>query len=212
MKNFIGTEYENMTEEEIFLLNEKLVKATIYKKFPNHKAYCRVHMIEFDDLVQQGNIGLLNAIKNYDKNSGSSFRSFAINNIAWEISTSTKKESLRNINTQSTELVDVVSASMPLSEEEDLTVLDTIKSNSDTSTEAEENVMIEKAVKIVENDGTIDDVLKYILIARLNGQTMQNIADKLNVHRNAISRRLKTRKAYTIKNRIASCLGNGDGN
>ena len=54
MQNFTGTEYENMTEDEIFLLNEKLVKATIRKKFPNYKAYCQVHMIELDDLIQQG--------------------------------------------------------------------------------------------------------------------------------------------------------------
>ena len=101
MQNFINTEFENMTEEEIYMSNEKLVKATIRRKFPNYRAYCQVHMIELDDLVQQGSLGLLNAIRTYDSKSDSSFRTYAINRICWSISDNTRKESLRTLSASS---------------------------------------------------------------------------------------------------------------
>ncbi len=212
MQNFIGTEYENMTEEEIFLLNEKLVKATIRKKFPNYQAYCQVHMIELDDLIQQGSIGLLNAIRTYENNSGSSFRSYAINNIAWYIQVNTRKESLRTINTRSSEVANIVSENTRIAgdEGEEITILDTLQAKNDTSVEAESEVMIERLEKLISQDESVNEELRYILIARLRGQTMQSIAEQLNIHRNAVQQRLSSKKAQRIKNRIASYLKNGE--
>ena len=211
MKNFIGTEYENMTEEEIFLSNEKLVKATIRKKFPNYKAYCQVHMIDYDDLVQQGSIGLLNAIRTYENNTGSSFRSYAINRIAWSISDNTRKESLRTINTRSSEVANIISVDAKVGgEDEELTLLDTLEAKNDTSVEAESEVMIERLEKLIKQDESVNEELRYILIARLRGQTMQSIAERLNIHRNAVQQRLSSKKAQRVKNRIASYLKDGE--
>ena len=42
MDNFTGTEWEGMTEEDIFLSNRKLVKTTISRKFPSNQAFCKL--------------------------------------------------------------------------------------------------------------------------------------------------------------------------
>ena len=211
MKNFINTEFENMTEEEIFMSNEKLIKATIFKKFPNHRSYCQLHMIELDDLIQHGSIGLLYAIRTYDSSNNSSFRSYAINNIAWHIQVNTRKESLRNTNTRTSELVGMVSVEDKLGEQEgDMCVLDMLESNNNTSEEAEENILLEKIIKMLEQDEDVDNDMLYILIARAKGQSMQSIADHFGFHRNSISQKLRTSKAERIKERIRFYLKNGD--
>lgn len=211
MQNFIGTEYENMTEEEIFLLNEKLIKATIRRKFPNYPAYCKVHMIELDDLVQQGSIGLLNAIRTYESSNGSSFRSYAISNIAWHIQVSTRKESLRTINTRTSEVVGMYSVEDKIGKQEgDMCILDMLDSSSNTSEEAEENILLEKIIKLLEQDEEVDSNMLYILVARAKGQSMQSIADHFGLHRNSISEKLRTKKAERIKERIRTYLQNGE--
>lgn len=212
MQNLIGTEYENMTEEEIFLLNEKLIKATIFKKFPSYRTYCKTHMIEFDDLVQQGSIGLLNAIRTYESGKKSSFRSYAIDNIAWYIQAITRKESLRTINTRSSETIGIMSVENKIGgqDEDGISILDTLQSNNDTSEEAEENILLEKIIKLLEQDEDIDSDMLYILVARAKGQSMQSIADHFGFHRNSISQKLKTKKAERIKERIKAYLQNGE--
>lgn len=211
MQNFKNTEYENMTEEEIYLSNEKLVRATIRRKYPNYKAYCQVHMIELEDLVQQGSLGLLNAIRTFDSSKDSSFRSYAINRIAWSISDNTRKESLRTFNTRSSETVNIVSVDTQLQgQDEEVTILDTIESNSNTSDEAEDNLLIKKVIELLENDNEVDSDMLYILVARMKGDSMQSIANHFGCHRNSIIQKLKTNKAMRIKARIKAHLENGD--
>ena len=211
MQNFIGTEFENMTEEEIFMSNETLVKATICKKFPNYKAYCRVHMMELGDLIQQGSIGLLNAIRTYDSSNGSSFRSYAINNIAWYIQVNTRKESLRTANTRTSSTVNILSVEDKLNGQDDeVAIIDTLESDSDTYKESEEKILLEKVIKLLEEDEEVDSDMLYILIARAKGQSMQSIADHFGLHRNSISQKLKTSKAKRIKERIRAYLKNGE--
>ena len=211
MQNFINTEFENMTEEEIFMSNEKLIKATILKKFPNYRSYCRLHMIEIDDLIQYGSVGLLYAIRTYDSGNNSSFRSYAINNIAWHIQVNIRKESLRNTNTRSSELVSIVSVEDKVNtQEDDVCIMDMLESNNNTSEEAEENILLEKVIKLLEQDKEVDSDMLYILVARAKGQSMQSIADHFGFHRNSVSQRLRTSKAERIKERIKNYLKNGD--
>lgn len=211
MNNFIGTEFENMSEEEIFLCNEKLVKATLRKKFPNHRAFCQAHMLELEDLVQMGSIGLVNAIRTYDSNLGTSFRSHAINRIAWAMQVDSRKDSLRKVNTRTSELADIVSVEIQVEgQDENISLLDTLQSNNNTSLEAESNLLIEKIVEILLKDKEVDEDMLYIIIARAKGDSMQSIANHLGCHRNSIVQRLKTKKAERIKMRLKSYLENGE--
>lgn len=210
MQNFKGTEWEGLTEEEIFLLHQKLVKATIRRRFPNNQSFCKTHMIEIDDLIQLGNLGLLNAIRTFEQEEASSFRSYAINSIAWNISAYARKESLRTVNTQTYKLVNVVSVEDKISENEEIAILDIIEGKENTREVAEENVFLQSAIEFLKADKDIDEELLYIIVARVNGETMQNIANHFGTHRNAIIQRLKTQKAMRVKNRLMSYLKNGD--
>lgn len=211
MQNFIGTEWEGKTEEEIFLSHQKLVLTTIIRRFPSNHAFCKAHMLEEDDLIQLGSIGLLNAIRTFDPNGKSLFRSYAINCIAWNISAYARKESLRTATTQSYALTDIISVETKLKVgDEEIPVLDTIYSDSNTSEDAEDNVLKQSVINFLKADKEIDEDLLYILVARINGETMQSIAEHFGTHRNTITNRLKRKKSMRIKNRLESFLKKGD--
>lgn len=210
MENFKGTEWENMTEEEVFLSNQKYVKATIARKFPNHRSFCGTHMIEIDDLIQLGNLGLLSAIRTFDPKGKSSFRSYAINCISWSITTNSKKESLRSVNTQTFELANIVSVESNTNDEEETTILDTIEAQENTSEIAEDNVLGQSIIEFLKADEEVDEEFLYIIVAKANGKSVQSIADHLGTHRNTIGRKLSTKKAMRIKERLAEFLKNGD--
>ncbi|MFJ7982372.1 sigma-70 family RNA polymerase sigma factor [Lysinibacillus xylanilyticus] len=211
MQNFNGTEWEGLTEEEIFLSNQKLVRSTIKKQFPNSRAFCDAHCIEFDDLIQMGNIGLLYAIRDYKNNGKSSFRTFAINNISWAITTQSKSESLRNINTQTFELANVVSADMKVEngEGEEVSIVDTISSSDNTSEQGDSSVLTQQVTEFLKNDPDVDDKLLFILTQRMSGESLDSIGKQLGVHRNSIAERLQTKRALRIKRRLKHFLENG---
>ena len=212
MQNFIGTEWEGMTEEEIFLINRKLVKSTILRKFPNHKTFRKTHGLDIEDLIQIGEMGLLNAIRSYNKDEKTQFRSFAINHIIWNITTQTKKESLRNKNTQSFELANIVSAdsSVDGTEGETIAIIDTIASNDDVEAECKDKVLIEQVISFLEKDEEINERLLHIFISLMNGKSIETIANELGIHRVTLSEQLKTKKAQRIKQRLKNFLENGD--
>lgn len=209
MDNFTGTEWEGMTEEDIFLSNRKLVKTTISRKFPSNQAFCKAHMLDLDDLIQLGNIGLLNAIRTFDK-SKSSFRSHAINRIVWSISTSSKVDSLRSKNTQTTEIANVVSVEDKVSEDLNITFLDTLESKESTSEDAEDKLLQQSVIAFLKADKEVDDELLYILIAKTNGMSTKEIAQHFGTHPNTIGQRLRTQRTMRVKNRLMKFLKNGE--
>jgi RNA polymerase sigma factor (sigma-70 family) len=214
MNKFTNTEWEGLTEEEIFLSNRRLVKATIKRKFSNHLAFCKTHMIEPDDLIQLGDMGLLNAIRTFNPNEKSSFRTHAINCISWNISAYARKYSLRTINTQSYELANVVSVETPIGGGaeglEESIILDILESTDSTSDVAEDNVLGHSIIEFLKADKDVDEDLLYILIARTNGETMKSIAEHFGIHPNTLGERLTTQKATRVKKRLLKFLKNGD--
>lgn len=210
MQNFNNTEWEGLTEDEMFLSHRKLVKTTISRRFPNNQTFCKVHMLELDDLVQLGNLGLLNAIRTFDPKGKSTFRSYAINCISWSISTNAKIISLRTVNTQTFELVDITSVEMSISEDEETTILDTIEARENTSELAEDNLFKQKVIDFLKADSDCSEELLYIIVARLEGKTMTEIAEAFGKHRNIIGQRLATQKAIRVKKRLMKFLKNGD--
>lgn len=212
MQNFKGTEWEGMSEEEIFLKNRKLVKATILRKFPNHMTFLKTHGLDIEDLMQIGEIGLLNAIRSFNKDEKTQFRSYAINHIVWNITTQTKKESLRNKNTQSFELANIVSAdsSADGTEGETIAIIDTIASNDDVEADCEDKVLKEQVINFLKNDEEINERLLYTFISLMNGKSIETIANELGIHRVTLSEQLKTKKAQRIKERLKNFLKNGE--
>lgn len=107
--NTMGS-YEEMSEEDIlekFVLQyQPLVKKIalfLKRRLPSH--------IEFDDLLQSGLLGLLEARKNFDKNSGASFETYASIRIKGAIVDSLRKNSwvTREITKNMRKLSDAIS-------------------------------------------------------------------------------------------------------
>lgn len=215
MQNFLNTKWENMSEDEVFMDNQKLVLSTIKRQFPNRASFCGTHMIGFDDLIQMGNIGLLNAIRTYKSDSKVQFRTHAINHIVWEITTQAKSESLRNINTQTFEVANIVSASKLLvtpDGSEEINILSTlaIPKEKETSEIGDSNILESQVIAFLKKDEEVDEELLYIFVARINGDSMETIAKRLGIHRNSISGRLRTVRAKRIKGRLQNFLQNGE--
>lgn len=214
MQNFINTEWEQLTEEEMFLEHQKLVFATIQRQFPNQKSFCEVHMIELDDLKQMGNIGLLNAIRNFKNDGSTKFQTHAINNIIWEINKQAKSQSLRNKNTRSFELVDCISTDKEIQnpDSENITVMDTLYLPREKETDyvAEENLLERDVIEFLRKDEDFDELTFFILVSRIKGTPMEEIAEQLGIHRNSAHERLRTQKVKRIKKRLEDYLKNGE--
>lgn len=74
---------DNKQAEVLIVQNRSLVEA-IASKYTNSS-------LEYDDIVQEGMIGLLAAIKTFDKNNGTSFKTYATTCINNSIQTALKK-------------------------------------------------------------------------------------------------------------------------
>lgn len=74
---------DNKQAEVLIVQNRSLVEA-IANKYTNSS-------LEYDDIVQEGMIGLLAAIKTFDKNNGTSFKTYASTCINNSIQTALKK-------------------------------------------------------------------------------------------------------------------------
>lgn len=74
---------DNTQAEVLIVQNRSLVEA-IASKYTNSS-------LEYDDIVQEGMIGLLAAIKTFDKNNGTSFKTYAATCINNSIQTALKK-------------------------------------------------------------------------------------------------------------------------
>ena len=74
-----------MTEEQLILENRRLVRYIA-------RRYERVTGVPYDDLFQEGCIGLLRAIREYKEGSTTKFSSFAGMHIQWAITSSIKNK------------------------------------------------------------------------------------------------------------------------
>lgn len=213
MENFVGTEWENHSEEEIFLLHQNLVDLTIKKQLPNRYEFCKLHMIDMDDLMQLGNIGLLIAIRTFDVEKNSSFRTFAINNITWNILKCTKKDSLRTTSTTSYKMASITSLDAPVDcadEENETTLLDTLISNDNDLSNSEDNLLEEQVFKFLDSFSNQEDAeIVNIIKAKLKGETKRKIGRDFGISDTAVRQRLKTKKAQEIQKKLKEFIKNG---
>ena len=187
------------TEEELFAEYAHYVPVTIKKKFKNMREFCAVHMIEQDDLIQLGNIGLIQGIRNYNPKSNKALTSHLIDSIVWAIKTKSKKESLRNINTQTFEVANIISASTPVGgEDEELTVIDTIQSDEDITDIKEASLENILEIEYNKAEDSYSKEIIYIAMMRLQEKTFADIGKELGVSAVSIHKKLTTRKAKKV--------------
>jgi RNA polymerase sigma factor (sigma-70 family) len=132
-----------MNEEELqFEEYEYLVAVTVHKMYANPRSYAKSKGLEFDDLMQYGRYGLLDACRTWEQKQLGTFKNFAIRNIRWSIMKSVPREDatphLYKYNGTTTrnpkdQRVNVLSMSyQPFGEEDDSTLYDVIANNEES--------------------------------------------------------------------------------
>lgn len=76
---------DTMNPKQRFEKYQKYVPSTIKRMFADVDYICKRYLIEYDDLLQMGRIGLWEACNNYDPNKGTKFLTYAINHIKWSV-------------------------------------------------------------------------------------------------------------------------------
>lgn len=192
MSNFEGTELEGKTEEEIYLMFEKYIGATIRRKFSGVQYIKNKHKLEQEDLFSFGCEGLISAIRTYNKESGSAFRTHVMNCIKWKIQDGIKMYSLEDDEA-------TMSLNTPYGSEEDgMSLIDTVE-NKEQENETEFYKLVSDFLK---NDEEVDEIFYYIVTEGLKGKTLSVISRELGMGRSSITERMKNKKGRRIKERL----------
>ena len=185
---------ENNKEALEFLLNK-------YKEIVNMKVgkYFIIGA-EKEDMVQEGMIGLYKAIKNFEEDKQSSFKSFANLCIERQMITAIKTSNRqKNIPLNSYLSLNISTSS---EDEEGKDLFDVIETNLiedplDTVTKKEYYTFIEKTI-----DKSLSDFEKKVLNRFLNGESYEKIATNLDTPVKSVDNAIQRIRKKAIKNII----------
>lgn len=199
--NLVGTELEGKTEEEIYLEYEKYIGATIKRRVSGIQTIKNKYMLDYEDLYAFGAEGLISAIRSYDKNCNTSFKTYVFSKIKWKIYDRIKTDSIGHDS-------QTISLDSPIgSEEDNITIIDTIVSNEIESTEDDFIIRVSDALKI---DEEADEDLIFIILELIRGKSIGEIAKYVKKERSTVARMLKSKKAMRVKNRLLELAREGE--
>lgn len=161
--------------------------------------YAKDNWNELDDYIQEGNIGLIKAIEKYNPDKGTKFSTYAIYWIYQSIN--------RYIANHKT---DTVSLDTPVNEDEDVTLMDTIKDNNPPTEELIEDKIIREKIRDLIHEkltlqeqqvikmkyGFYHDCLTYKQIADIIGTSIQRAS---SIHNTAIGKLRRTKLIMILK-------------
>jgi RNA polymerase sigma factor (sigma-70 family) len=193
-----------MTNEELVLLYqqgdkqalENLIKVNdgIVKKLAN-KFYGINKMVEFDDLVQVGIIGLINAASKYDNNleNKASFITYAFQYIKREIYSCVNGKSEKEISNNKL-YNSCISLDVPIQVDDDIQLKDTIESVDYDFENVEEQIYIKQLREDLEDAMLNNNTLKEREILQLcygwdnkKRFTYNEVAEIFNINRNSVT-------------------------
>ena len=203
--------YKTMDDEDIvdIAMSENPVALEYllykYKYFVRSKA--RSYFLigaDRDDIIQEGMIGLYNAIRDYDKNKLTSFKSFAEICITRQIITAIKSATRQ----KHMPLNSYVSLNKPVYEEEsERTLLDMISGNK--TTDPMELFISREDMDIMEHriGKILSELEMEVLMSYIDGKTYQEISTELNRHVKSIDNALqrvkrKLERKFVIKEQL----------
>lgn len=204
-KTFV--EYDKGTEEDIVLkakAGDTRAQEYIISKYEYFvKAKARSYFLigaDKEDIYQEGMIGLYKAIRDFNVEKSSTFRSFAelcvTRQIITAIKTATRQKHIP-LNTY-------VSLNKPVSEEEsDRTLLDIISSIK--VTDPEELIISKEQKEHIEDEisKVLSELEMEVLQSYLDGKSYQEIACDLDRHAKSIDNALQR-----VKRKLEKCLDN----
>ena len=187
--------YRDLNDYELMYMVEEddAVKEMLFDKYrpivvkmaSKYKMEAKKMGLELEDLVQEGYIGLMGAIKNYNPNDNTLFYTYAIISIKSKLlncmrANSCKKHFCLN---QS------VSLSKPISNNQDLTVLDFIKDNGaiDPNLLVEENELLDLLKEYLY---TFEINLAAVMELAMNGFSNSNISILLDLPSKSVANNL----------------------
>ena len=194
-----------MTDEELVLLaqqgDKEAEQTVILRYMPLVKMKSRPYFLigaDKEDLVQEGSIGLIAAVRDFDREKGAGFRSFAevciTNNVLAAIKRASRKKHLP--------LNESVSLDKPISEEEDGSVTLGDRLEQSCGSNPEELAIIRESetsfTRALEKELT--ELEMSVLTLFLNGHSYKAIADRLGKSTKAVDNALQRvkRKAAAL--------------
>jgi DNA-directed RNA polymerase specialized sigma subunit len=81
-------------EEQLFEEYSYLIPITLHKMYDSPKNIAKSKHLEYDDLLQFGRYGLMNACRTWESKKLGTFRNFCIRNIKWEIGSHLVRQSI----------------------------------------------------------------------------------------------------------------------
>jgi RNA polymerase sigma factor (sigma-70 family) len=140
-------------------------------------------MVDYDDLVQEGTIGLIKAANRFDPSLGNKFPSFAVPYIRGEIQHFIRDKSNTIKHRRGEKPIPVLSLNCPLSGlDSDIEIGDTVASPAK---------MVDPELELIQDFiKTLPEKEKLLFNMRLNGADRKVIADKLNVSAITVTRHL----------------------
>lgn len=192
------------TEEikRLYNENKKYIMPTIRRNF-NNPEFLALHGITREELIQSGRIGLYRACQTYDESKGTTFRTYAIDNIKWAISDEAKRDSLGRAEKWTFDLVDRISFDMELDHVNDevVSLYDLVGEEEQGYEELEVEMEMERKLKLIEEK--LPERLATIVKLRAQGYTTMEIGEKIGTTHQNVSQLLRYHKDK-IKALIAS--------
>lgn len=184
----------SLTDEqyEIYLEHEHLVPVVINSNFGS--TYKDAHLVENCDLEQCARIGLIKGIKTYDDSKGMKPSTYYVQSMKWEATKGFRKLSLRTEVQYEVKAVPLTPIDLPLNDESDTTVGDTIVDENDS-------FLIEHMTIDYENLAKLDERLPKVVELLIQDYSIQEIEKLINSGRNSV-RRLTRKFEREIKESI----------
>lgn len=187
-------EIKNGNEEALVFLLEKykdLVNSKVGKYF--------IIGAEREDTIQEGMIGLFKAIKNYNSEMQSSFKSFANICIERQLITAIKTSN-RQKHQPLNSYLSLNTAAYDNNEDDSVELLETF--NSKTIEDPLETIMKREQYNEVENavNKNLSDFEKKVLNSYLNGESYNTIATKLETPVKSVDNAIQRIRKKAIKN------------
>ena len=212
MKNkdvfFTTSKYQNLSDEEIIKQinnNDEEALAYILEKYKNlvNTKVSKYFIIgaEKDDTIQEGMIGLFKAIKSFNPEKQSSFKSFANICIERQLITAIKTSNRQKHMPLNSYLSLNISA-YDNNEDDSVELMDTF--NSNTIEDPLETIMKQEQYTEVENavNKSLSKFEKQVLNGFLNGESYVKIAEKLDTPVKSIDNAIQRIRKKAIKNML----------
>lgn len=212
MKNkdvfFTTSKYQNLSDEEIIKQinnNDEEALAYILEKYKDlvNTKVSKYFIIgaEKDDTIQEGMIGLFKAIKSFNPEKQSSFKSFANICIERQLITAIKTSNRQKHMPLNSYLSLNISA-YDNNEDDSVELMDTF--NSNTIEDPLETIMKQEQYTEVENavNKSLSKFEKQVLNRFLNGESYVKIAEKLDTPVKSIDNAIQRIRKKAIKNML----------